>query len=265
MIFYAVFTESKNNILTVSFLNIGQGDSALIESPTGNKFLIDGGPDKSVLNALGRVLPFYDKSIDVILATHPDSDHIAGIPEVMKNYSVGEFVYNGVTSSTGIFKELKNEVSEKNIKTEIVRAGEVFDLGGGAYLKILYPVSNPKGTDTNEYSIVAKLYYGNSSFMFTGDAPTDVEDYLAKTDGTELKSDVLKVAHHGSKNSLSPAFLSAVAPEYSVISAGKNNRYGHPHKEILDFLESIKSKILITFNIGDIIFISDGQNTIEKK
>jgi len=100
--------------------------------------------------------------------------------------------------------------------------------------------------------------------LFTGDAPTDVEQYLAKTDGKELKSDVLKVAHHGSKNSLSPEFLSAVAPEYSVISAGKDNRYGHPHKEILDFLESIKTKILITFNLGDIVFVSDGQ-TLEEK
>jgi len=264
MIFYAVINESRGNILQVSFLDIGQGDAALIESPTGNTFLIDGGPDKSILNALGRVLPFYDKTIDVVLATHPDADHIGGIPEVMKNYSVKEFVYNGATSSTGIFRELENEITDKKIKTEIVRTGEVFDLGGGALLKILYPDTDPKGTDTNEYSIVAELYYGNSTFMFTGDAPTDVLNYLAKTDGGKLRSDVLKVAHHGSRNSLSPAFLSAVNPEYSVISAGKNNKYGHPHKEILDFLESIKSQILITFNLGDIVFVSDGQTIKEE-
>ena len=264
MIFYAVILENRNGILQVSFLNIGQGDAALIESPTGNTFLIDGGPDKSILNALGRVLPFYNKKIDAFLATHPDSDHIGGLPEVLKNYSVGEFVYNGATSSTGVFKELENEISDKNIKTDIVRAGEIFDLGGGTYLKILYPNKNPQGTDTNEYSIVAELYYGDSTFMFTGDAPTDVLDYLAKTDGKELKSDVLKVAHHGSRNSLSPAFLSAVLPTYSVISAGLNNRYGHPHQEILDFLNSIKSKILITFNLGDIVFVSDGQNLVKK-
>jgi competence protein ComEC len=264
MIFYTVYAESQNNILKVTFLDVGQGDAALIESPTGNQFLIDGGPDKNILNALGRIMPFYDRTIDMILATHPDQDHIGGLPEVMKNYSIGEYISNGATSSTGVFKELESEISQKNIKTEIVRTGEVFDLGGGAFLKILYPDSDPKGKDTNEYSIVAKLYYGNSTFIFTGDAPTDVEDYLAKTDGAELKSEVLKVAHHGSKNSLSPAFLSAVSPEYSVISAGKDNRYGHPHKEILDFLNSIKSQILITFNLGDIVFTSDGQ-TLEKK
>jgi competence protein ComEC len=264
MIFYTVFLQSQSGVLKVSFLNIGQGDSALIESPTGNQFLIDGGPDKSILNALGRIMPFYDKKIDAVLATHPDSDHIGGLPEVLKNYTVGEYISNGATSSTGVSKELQSEILKKNIKTEVVRAGEIFDLGGGAYLKILYPVSSPKGTDTNEYSIVAKLYYGNSTFMFTGDAPTDVEDYLAKIDGAELKSDVLKVAHHGSKNSLSPAFLSAVLPEYSVISAGLNNRYGHPHKEILDFLNSINSNILITYNLGDIYFVSDGQTVSMK-
>jgi len=264
MIFYAVINESRGNILQVSFLDIGQGDAALIESPTGNTFLIDGGPDKSILNALGRVLPFYDKTIDVVLATHPDADHIGGIPEVMKNYSVKKFVYNGATSSTGIFRELEKEITDKKIKTEIVRTDEVFDLGGGALLKILYPDTDPKGTDTNEYSIVAKLYYGDSTFIFTGDAPTDVLNYLTQTDGKELKSDVLKVAHHGSRNSLSPTFLSAVAPEYSVISAGKDNSFGHPHQEILDFLNSIQSKILITYNLGDIVFTSDGQ-TLEEK
>ena len=260
MIFYVVISQNRNGILQVSFLNIGQGDAELIESPTGNTFLIDGGPDKSILNALGRVLPFYDKRIDAVLATHPDSDHIGGLPEVIKNYSVDEFIYNGMVSSTSVCEELQNEVAEKNIKKIIVRTGEIFDLGGGAYLKILYPNKSPQGTDTNEYSIVAELYYGDSTFMFTGDAPTDVLNYLANTDGKELKSDVLKVAHHGSKNSLSPAFLSAVNPTYSIISAGLNNKYGFPNKVITDFLNSINSKILITFNLWDIIFVTDGEN-----
>ena len=264
MIFYTVFAETRGNVLKVSFLDVGQGDAIFIESPTGNQLLIDGGPDTTILNALGRVMPFYDKTIDVVLVTHPDQDHIGGIPEVLKNYTVGEYISNGATSSTGTSLELQNDLKEFSVKKEIAIAGEIIDLGGGAFLKILYPVSAPKGTDTNEYSIIAKLYYGDSTFLFTGDAPTDVEQYLAKTDGKELKSDVLKVAHHGSRNSLSPEFLSAVAPEYSVISAGKDNRYGHPHQEILDFLNSIQSQILITFNLGDIYFVSDGQTIQEE-
>ncbi len=264
MIFYSVFAETRGNLLKVSFLDVGQGDAIFIESPTGNQLLIDGGPDKNILNALGRVMPFYDKTIDAVLVTHPDQDHIGGIPEVLKNYTVGEYISSGATSSTGTSLELQNDLKEFNVKKEIARAGEIIDLGGGAILKILYPETDPKGTDTNKYSVIAKLYYGDSTFLFTGDAPTGVEQYLAMTDGKELKSDVLKVAHHGSRNSLSPEFLSAVAPEYSVISAGKDNSFGHPHKEILDFLNSIQSKILITFNLGDIVFVSDGQALKEK-
>lgn len=264
MIFYTVSAEKRNSLLKVSFLDIGQGDAIFIESPTGNQFLIDSGPGKSILNALGRVMPIYDKTIDMVLATHPDADHIGGILEILKNYTVGAYVYNGAIGTTGIFRELDSNISDLNIKTDIVRAGEVIDLGGGAYLKILYPNSNPKGTDTNKYSILAKLYYGNSTFLFTGDAPTDVENYLVKNIGEELNSDVLKVAHHGSKNSLSGQFLSAVSPEYSIISAGKDNRYGHPHKEIIESLNNINSNILGTYDFGDIYFISDGEYLIVK-
>jgi competence protein ComEC len=262
MIFYTVFAEKRNNLLKVSFLDIGQGDAIFIESPTGNQFLIDAGPGKSILNALGRVMPIYDKTIDVVLATHPDADHIGGIPEILKNYTVGEYMYNGAVGTTGVFRELDSEISKQNIKKQVARSGEIIDLGGGAYLKILYPHSDPVGKDTNEYSIVAKLYYGNSTFLFTGDAPTDVENYLAKNIGKELDSDVLKVAHHGSKNSLSDQFISAVSPEYSIISAGVDNRYGHPHKEIIESLNNIKTNILGTYDLGDVYFVSDGQNLV---
>ncbi len=260
MVFYTVTASTEGNILKVSFLDIGQGDAIFIESPTGNQVLIDAGPGTSILTALGRVMPFYDKSVDIVLATHPDADHVGGIPEILKNYSVGEYIFNGATSSTSIFKELDRQIIERNIKTELVRAGDIIDIGGGAYLEILYPNIDPKGKDTNSYSIVAKLYYGDSTFLLTGDAPTSVLNYLVKTSGGELDSDVLKVAHHGSKNSLSIEFLSAVTPEYSIISAGKDNRYGHPHKEILDSLNYAKSKILGTYELGDINFISDGEN-----
>ena len=263
-IFYAVYKESREDKLSVSFLDVGQGDAILIESPDGNKVLIDSGPDKNILNALGRILPFYDRKIDAVIATHPDQDHIGGLPEVFKNYSVGEYFNNGMKSQTGTFDEVENEVSSKKIKEDVLRQEEIIDFGDGTFLKILYPNKEPSGTDTNEYSIVTKLYYGNSSLIFTGDAPTGVLNFLANTEGADLKSDVLKVAHHGSKNSLSPEFFSAVSPKYSIISAGLNNRYGHPNKEIIDALVDIKTNILKTYETGDITFVSDGETLISR-
>lgn len=265
MIFYTINAENRKNILKIIFLDVGQGDAIFIEAPSGNQLLIDGGPDKNILNALGRVMPFYDKSIDMIITTHPDQDHIGGIPEVLKNYNVSEYIDSGATSSTGTFLELQKEIEDKKIKTEIARSGDIIDLGQGVYLKIIYPENDLKSKDTNDNSIIAKLFYGDSTFLFTGDAPSKVEQYLAMTDGDEIDSDVLKVAHHGSRNSLSSEFLSVVSPEYSIISAGENNSFGHPHKEIIDALNIIGTKILGTYEIGDIIFTSDGEEITVNK
>jgi len=262
IIYYSVYAESREGMLRVTFLDVGQGDAIFIESPNGNQMLIDSGPDKNILNALGRVMPFYDRSIDFVISTHPDQDHIGGLPEVFKNYSILEYFTNGMISETGTFKEVEQEIIDNNIDTGILREGEIIDFGDGVLLKILYPNLPSEGKDTNEYSIVAKLFYGDSSFILTGDAPTDVLNFLANTDGINLKSDVLKVAHHGSKNSLSPEFLSAVSPEYSIISAGRDNSFGHPHKEIIDALNDVKTNILGTFNNGDIIFSTDGGRVV---
>jgi len=119
MIFYTVFAETRGNVLKVSFLDVGQGDAIFIESPTGNQLLIDGGPDTTILNALGRVMSFYDKTIDAVLVTHPDQDHIGGIPEVLKNYTVGEYISNCATSSTGTSLELQNDLKEFSVKKKL--------------------------------------------------------------------------------------------------------------------------------------------------
>lgn len=262
-IYYAIY-ESHIGTLRVAFLDVGQGDSILIESPVGNQILIDGGPNGKVLESLGKEIPFYDRTIDAVFATHPDKDHINGLVDILKKYKVNEYFDNGATAETATDKELKQEVADEKIKYELARSGELIDIGGGAYLAIISPSSEPAGSDTNRYSIVAKLIFGGTTFMLTGDAPTDIEDNLAMAYGAGLKSDVLKVAHHGSKNSLSEAFLSATAPEYSIISAGLNNSYGHPHKEVMDFLQSINTNILKTMDMGSIVFESDGEQITEK-
>ncbi|MFA6797522.1 MAG: MBL fold metallo-hydrolase, partial [Candidatus Paceibacterota bacterium] len=142
---------------------------------------------------------------------------------------------------------------------------EIIDLGDGVFLKVFYPNIKLEGDDTNKNSIVLKLIYGDSNILLTGDIPTDVEKYLTMTSGEELDSDILKVAHHGSKNSLSEEFFSVVSPEYSIISASKDNSFGHPHKEIIDALNSIGTNILRTYEIGDITFVSDGDKFVLEK
>ena len=268
---YAASREDRGGILTVAFLDIGQGDAIFIDTPSGNQMLIDGGPGKSVLRELSKVMPFYDRSIDVVIATHADQDHVGGLPNVLKNYKVNIFMEPGLSGPSSSYEELEKMVERLDTPTQgrgadqsvgfkkiLARRGMVVDLGDGAILQILFPVIDPPGTNTNMSSIVAKLVYGENEFMLTGDSPIAIEDYLVSLGG--LKSDVLKAGHHGSKTSSSDEFVRAVAPQYTVISAGKNNRYGHPHQEVLDILNNFGTKILFTFELGQIVFKSDGIN-----
>jgi competence protein ComEC len=259
--FYVAAKENRKGILTVAFLNVGQGDAIFIESPSGNQMLIDGGPGKAVLRELSKVMSFYDRSIDVVLVSHADQDHVGGLPDVLNKYKVGLFLESGVEGGSSSYKELENIIErkkeEKMEKLEISRGMEI-DLGNGAILQILFPDRDPSGMETNVASIVTRLVYGESEFLFTGDSPTSIENYLVSLGG--LQSDVLKTAHHGSKTSTSAQFISAVSPQFTVISVGKDNRYGHPNQEVLDILNNFGAKILRTDQLGRVIFTSDGIN-----
>jgi len=279
---YAAFREERKGILTVAFLNIGQGDAIFIEAPSGNQVLIDGGPSKAILRELSKVMPFYDRSIDVVLATHADQDHVGGLPDVLNKYDVNIFMETGVPGESSSYKELEKIIEEKsqglplgNLKGEtlkkiLARRGMEVDLGEGAILQVLFPDRDPSGMETNTSSIVARLVYGENEFLFTGDSPQAIENYLVSVsqgqplkvvpEGLPLTSDVLKAGHHGSKTSSSAAFVSAVSPEYVVISAGKDNRYGHPNQEVLDIITNFGAKILRTDLSGRIVFKSDGVN-----
>jgi len=266
--FYAACREDRGGVLTVAFLNVGQGDAVYIESPSGNQMLIDGGPGKAVLRELSKVMPFYDRSIDVVLATHPDSDHVSGLNDVFDKYKVGLFLESGVEGDTSVYEELKNRVAKEGARTIEARRGMDIDLGQGAFLQILFPDRDPKGMETNMASIVARLVYGDSEFMLTGDSPQAIENYLvsleSQGDTLGLRSDVLKAGHHGSKTSSSEAFVSAISPQYAIISVGKDNKYGHPNQEVLDILNNFGAEILRTDQLGRIIFKSDGVNLVEK-
>lgn len=259
-IWYALVAETTRAELAVSFLNAGQGDSILIEAPGGNQILIDGGSGKQVLRELGKVLPFYDHSINIILTTHPDKDHIGGLPEVLNRFKVDYFVEPGTESDTGAYKELEKIIDKKNIPKFIARRGMVIDLGRGVLLSVLSPYSDVTHLkQTNDASIIIKLTYGDTSVMLTGDAPEKIESRLVSLDGKNLKSDVLKVGHHGSRTSSGAAFLGYVNPGYAVISVGAKNSYGHPTQEVIDRLQKLKIKILRTDQDGTIVFKSNGE------
>lgn len=268
-----VWQEDRNGILTVAFLNVRQGDAIFIESPTGNQMLIDGGPGKSVLRELSAVMPFYDRSIDAVLATHADQDHVGGLPDVLNRYKVDLFFESGNPGPSASFEELEKITKQKRkegnlpaqagMKKLLARRGMVVTLGGGAIVEILFPDRDPSGLETNMSSIVVRLVYGESEFLLTGDSPMAIERYLVSLSPEgrlqgSLQSDVLKAGHHGSKTSTSPEFVAAVAPKYGIISAGKDNRYGHPTTEVLETLSSAGAQILRTDRDGRIIFKSDG-------
>ncbi len=261
---WSVIFEQGSGKLTVAFLDVGQGDAVYIEAPNGNQVLIDSGRSKAVLRQLSKVMPFYDRSIDAVLATHPDEDHIGGFPDILKRYDVDFFLESGRKSDSAVYEELLQLTVVDNIKRVEARRGMVVVLDDDVYLNILFPDRDVPELESNTASVIAQLVYGETEFMLTGDSPKSIENYLVMLDSESLESNVLKVGHHGSKTSSAEAFVGFVQPKYSVISAGKDNKYGHPHEEVINTLEQFGSLVLSTGNKGLIVFESDGENIFVK-
>lgn len=251
----------ENDEMKVSFLDVGQGDAIFIEAPNGRQLLIDGGANASVLSGLGSVMGFFDRSIDVVLATHPDKDHVGGLPFVLERYRVTTFVDSVADGTAGAYQKLSDRALEQGIETYYGMRGDVImlDKKNGVYLHILYPEPDEFLIDeTNEMSIIMKLVYGDTSVMLTADAGKIPETKLVSSDSSYLRSSVLKVGHHGSNTSSGSSFVRAVAPSYAIISAGADNTYGHPHPEVINTLEDADIEILETAEEGTITFVSNG-------
>jgi len=256
-----VFDLSKVQPLEVVFFDVGQGDSIFIENPKKQQILIDGGPGSAILEKLGKEMPFYDNVLDLIILTHPEKDHLAGLLEVLKRYKVENILWTGIIRDTPEFKQWEKEISEEKANIKIAHSIQKI-IASKTVLEILYPLENLAGQefeDSNDTSIVSRLVFGENSFLFTGDIRKSEEKALLEQ-RADLDSDILKVAHHGSKTSTSKEFVEKVFPEIAVISLGKENSYGHPHQEVLDILEDYGIKVLRTDQKGDIKIISDGKN-----
>ena len=267
IIWFLVLNHKDNKYLRVVFLDVGQGDAIYIEAPNGRQMLIDGGPDAKLLSSLSKVMPFADRSIDIIVATHPDQDHIGGFPILLDNYKIGNIVENGAVSGSKVSTTLEDKILKKKINKVIGRRGMkiVLDPQKNIYFDILFPDRDVSKMASNDGSIVGRLVYGNEVFMMTGDASTYTENLIEwnENDAT-LKSNVLKLGHHGSRTSNSQLWLEKVKPDMAIISVDKNNKYGHPHKEVLDRLDFLHIPYLTTADKGNIIFETDGESILKK-
>jgi len=266
-IWCAAINADHRGILTVSFLNVGQGDAIFIQAPSGRSVLIDGGPDTGVLRQLNTVLPWYTRSIDVVIPTHPDADHITGLIDVLERYKVSFVIQSSVLGDTPVWDTLENEIAADAKKgTNVITAmrGQIIDLGSGAFIEILSPDRNVPNVDTNVGCVVTRLVYGTTSFMFSCDAPQNIEDYLVYLDGKNLHSDVLKAGHHGSGNSSSPLFVGYVNPQYAIYSRGCDNKYGFPASSTVATFKQLNISTFDTCTDGTVTFTSDGKVVTKK-
>lgn len=244
--------------LMVAFLEVGQGDGIFIQTPDGVQVLIDGGPDGSVLRALGEVLPWGDRTIDLVVGTHPDKDHVAGLVDVLERFSVAQILRTENVSDTAASGAFDRAVADEGAQVAYARAGQVWRLGGEVTLTVLSPIGNPEAWESNAASIVALLRYGQTEFLLTGDAPAGTETFLVEQHGSALQAEVLKLGHHGSRTSTSDELLAAVRPVYAVVSAGKDNDYGHPHQEVVARVGQVGAQLVSTAEAGTVVFTSDG-------
>jgi len=249
--------------LHVSFLDVGQGDAILVQTPTGQNILIDGGPGtRDVTLELGRKLPYWQRTLDAVILTQPQSDHLTGLLGVLERYNVKEVIDTEGRSSSAVFRQWQGIIAVRGIPHQTASAGQRIDFGRGVVLDILHPPPGPPDGvrgDVNNNSLVARLGWGKVSFLFTGDIGSEAEAELTRL-GTNLETTVLKVSHHGSRTSTTSRFLALVAPKAAVISAGRDNQFGHPNPEVVDRLVQHlgPENVYLTADRGTIEFVTDG-------
>lgn len=247
--------DTSENI-KIHYIDVGQGDSILIQCGEHN-MLIDAGTNSSEEDLISYLDNLNIQKFDYLVGTHTHEDHIGGMDKIVKKYDFDSILFPKTTSNTKTFENFVTEVKNKNKKLTAPDTTKTYILGDATF-EILSPLKD-EYEDQNNYSIVIKLKYKDTSFLFTGDAEKLVEEDILDTN-KDISADVIKIGHHGSSTSTSEEFLKKVNPKYAVISLGKDNSYGHPHKETIELLENYNIKTYRTDELGTIICTSDGKN-----
>lgn len=264
VLFRFVRTSLDGGGMKVSFLDVGQGDAVLIESPNGNRLLYDGGPrGGSGEHALRKLLPMFS-SVDIYVASHPDADHIGGFLEFIPRYTPTYYADSHTLHLSSLFATLEETVNSMNITRMTLRSGAQISLGGGVVVEVLAPYEETMKGDTNKASVVLLVRYGLTQVLLMGDLDIEGEHQLVKRHGKAIRADILKAGHHGSRTSSSDELLRTVSPRYVVISAGKNNSYGHPHLAAVQRMQAVQSEILETAKKGNVLFLCDGRTCVLK-
>lgn len=244
--------------LMISYMDVGQGDAAYI-NVNGNDILIDAGPRSNSKELLEQLKTKNIDDFELVIATHPHEDHIGGMVDVFREYEVKNFYSPKITHTTKTYENLIKAVKDEGLKTKELKSGMVIDLGEGAKFEVFTPQKS-EYEELNDYSPIMKLSFGDTSYLFTGDAEKLAEEEALAKYKNSLDSDVIKFGHHGSSSSSSNAFIEAVSPKYGIISCAKDNKYGHPHRETLDIIKKYNIKTFRTDKDGEIILTSDGKS-----
>ena len=263
--FYTFFSYIQKNFFQVSnhnlrfhFIDVGQGDSSLIITPKAKTILIDAGDEAHAKKVVSYIREQGIEKLDLVIATHPDADHIGGMDKVIKNFDIGVFAMPDVSAKTNQYKQIQRELKAKKMKVTRLYQGDKVQIDDDIDFEILSPVKGKKYDDTNEYSIVAKIVYKDTSFILMGDATMENEvDIINNVPDIDI--DVLKLGHHGSSTSSSDYFITKTSPNIAIISCGKNNKYGHPHQEVMRVLKKHGVTPYRTDEMGDIVITSDGK------
>jgi competence protein ComEC len=252
------FARLPEQNLKVTFLDVGQGDAILIHTPLQQKILIDAGPDANILPAISPELGFFEKKIQLMIVTHPDADHIAGFTEILRRFEVENILFTGVQHPTQWYRDILQQIDQQGIPTILAHTDTDFRFGD-VVVDVFYPHDYfvaVKPADANALSVSTRITFGTTAVVLTGDLDLHAEEKVLATE-QNLSAQIFKLSHHGSRTANSEEFIAAVDPEIVIVSAGVDNKFDHPHAEVIERVAD--KKILETAKEGNIRFVSDGR------